>query len=124
MPIRYAHARARRGDAERPARAAWAARRLLANVADFLFTSGWARTLERSAAPGERSEVRVFANDRQILQHGHSRDDRADARHGHYPSTTVITLRQGLDLIGHGFNSLIELPPVTGKISDDAYHPW
>ena len=84
MPIRYAHARARRGDAERPARAAWAARRLLANVADFLFTSGWGRTLERSAAPGERSEVRVFANDRQILQHGHSRDDRADARHGHY----------------------------------------
>jgi formate-dependent nitrite reductase cytochrome c552 subunit len=51
-------------------------------------------------------------------------DDRADARHGHYPSTTVITLRQGLDLIGHGFNSLIELPPVTGKISDDAYHAW
>ena len=23
---------------------------------------------------------------------------------------------------GHGVNSLIELPPVTGKISDDAYH--
>jgi len=38
--------------------------------------------------------------------------------------TTVITLRQRLDLIGHRFNSLIELPPVTGKISDDAYHPW
>ena len=53
-----------------------------------------------------------------------TRDDRADARHGHYPSTTVITLRQGLDLIGHGFNSLVELPPVTGKISDDAYHEW
>jgi hypothetical protein len=34
------------------------------------------------------------------------------------------TLRQRLDLIGHRFNSLIELPPVTGKISDDAYHPW
>ena len=51
------------------------------------------------------------------LQH-RTRDDRADARHGHYPSTTVITLSQGLDLIGYGFNSLIELPPVTGKISD------
>ena len=44
---------------------------------------------------------------------------------------TVITLRQPSSLfanvsisIGHRFNSLIELPPVTGKISDDAYHPW
>ena len=35
-----------------------------------------------------------------------------------------ITLRQSLDLIGHGFNSLIELPPVTGKISNDAHHAW
>jgi hypothetical protein len=44
------------------------------------------------------------------------------ARHGHDPSTAVITFCQRLDLIGHGFNSLIELSPVTGKISDDAYH--
>jgi hypothetical protein len=56
------------------------------------------------------------------LQPAHSRW--ADARHGHYSSTAIITLRQRLDLIGHRFNSLIELPPVTGKISDDAYHPW
>jgi hypothetical protein len=29
-----------------------------------------------------------------------------------------------LDFISHGFNSLIELPPVAGKITDDAYHAW
>jgi hypothetical protein len=33
-------------------------------------------------------------------------------------------LRQRLDLIGNGFNSLIELPPVTGKINGDSYHGW
>jgi hypothetical protein len=27
-----------------------------------------------------------------------------------------------LDLIGHGFNSFIELAPVTGKISNDSRH--
>ena len=43
---------------------------------------------------------------------------------GRDPSTTAITLCQSLDLVGHGFNSLIELPPVTGKISNDAYHAW
>src|SRR5262249_20826074 len=43
---------------------------------------------------------------------------------------TVITLRQlsslfaSPDLIGHGFNSLVEPPPVIGKISDDACHAW
>src|ERR1700722_14871087 len=37
-----------------------------------------------------------------------TRDDRADARHGHDPSTTAITLCQSLDLVGHGFNSYIE----------------
>ena len=55
-------------------------------------------------------------------QQPRTRDDRADARHGHDPSTTAITLCQSLDLVGHGFNSFIELPPVTGKISNDAYH--
>jgi hypothetical protein len=45
-----------------------------------------------------------------------TRNDRADSRYGHHPSTTVITFCQRLDLIGHGFNALIELPPVTGKI--------
>ena len=49
-------------------------------------------------------------------------NDLTDARHGHDPSTTAITLRQSLDLVGYGFNSFIELPPVTGKISNDAYH--
>jgi len=29
-------------------------------------------------------------------------------RHGHYPSTTAITLCQPLDLVGHDFNSFIE----------------
>src|SRR4029077_7706510 len=53
-----------------------------------------------------------------------TRDARADARHGHDPSTTAITLCQSLDLVGHGFNSFIELPPVTGKINNDAYHAW
>src|SRR5262249_7264627 len=43
---------------------------------------------------------------------------------------TVITLRQlsslfaSPDLIGHGFNSLVEPPPVIGKISDDVCHAW
>ena len=43
---------------------------------------------------------------------------------------TVITLRQPSSLFASvsissvTFNSFIELPPVTGKISDDAYHPW
>src|SRR6266566_4855692 len=46
-----------------------------------------------------------------------TRNDRANARHGHDPSTTVITFCQRLDLIGHGFNSPIELPPVAGKIA-------
>src|SRR5580658_490521 len=45
----------------------------------------------------------------------HRTRDRADTWHGHYPSTAVITLCQRLDLVGHGFNPLIELPPVTGK---------
>ena len=53
-----------------------------------------------------------------------TRDDRADARYSHDPSTTAITLCQGLDLVGHDFNSFIELPPVTGKIGNDAYHAW
>jgi ABC transporter substrate binding protein len=56
--------------------------------------------------------------------HHRTRDEWADARHGHHPSTTVVTFRQRLDLIGHGFNSLIELPPVADKIIDDAYHAW
>src|SRR6516162_4336288 len=43
-------------------------------------------------------------------------------QHGPHPSTTVITFRQRLDLIGHGFNSLVEPPPVTSKFSDDAHH--
>jgi hypothetical protein len=47
-----------------------------------------------------------------------------DARHGHHPSTTVVTFRQHLDLIGHGFNSLVELPPVANEITDDADHAW
>src|SRR6266513_1486073 len=53
-----------------------------------------------------------------------TRDDWTDARHGHDPSTTVITFCQRLDLISHEFNSLIELAPVTGEISNDAYHAW
>jgi hypothetical protein len=43
------------------------------------------------------------------------RKDTADARHRHHPSTTVVTSRQRIDLIGHGFNSLIGLPPVANK---------
>jgi hypothetical protein len=35
---------------------------------------------------------------------------------------SAITLCQGLDLVDHHFNSFIELPPVTGKISNDAHH--
>jgi hypothetical protein len=47
-----------RGAGDRPARSAWAALRLEADVADSFFTkSGAARTMERSAASG-RSEVR------------------------------------------------------------------
>ena len=38
--------------------------------------------------------------------------------------TIVVIFRQRLDLIGHGFNSLIELPPVPSKVSGDAYHAW
>jgi hypothetical protein len=38
----------------------------------------------------------------------------SDAGHGHYPATTVVCFRQGLDFISHGFNSIIELPPVAG----------
>jgi hypothetical protein len=40
--------------------------------------------------------------------------------HGHDPSPTAITLCQGLDLVGHDSNSFIGLPPVTGKIGNDA----
>src|SRR6516164_6119180 len=53
-----------------------------------------------------------------------TRDEWADARHGHHPSTAVVTFRQRLDLIGYGFNSLIELPPVANEITDDADHAW
>jgi ABC-type uncharacterized transport system ATPase subunit len=49
-----------------------------------------------------------------------TRDDWADAGHGHDPSATVITFCQRLDLVGYRCNSLIEPPPITGKISDDA----
>jgi hypothetical protein len=34
-------------------------------------------------------------------------------RYSHHPSTTVITFRQCLDFISHGFNSLVEPPPVS-----------
>ena len=39
---------------------------------------------------------------------------------GHHTSTTVLTFRP-LDVVGHGFNLLIELPPVTGKVNDSAH---
>src|SRR5208282_1137971 len=55
-------------------------------------------------------------------RHHRTRNDRADSRYRHDPSTIVVAFCQRLDLIGHGFNALIELPPITGKISDDAYH--
>jgi hypothetical protein len=34
--------------------------------------------------------------------------------------SSAFRLRQRLDLIGHGFNSLID----SSKISDNAYHAW
>src|SRR6516164_11851442 len=55
--------------------------------------------------------------------HG-ARDDWTDTRHSHHPPTTVVSFRQCLDFISHSFNSIIELPPVAGKITDDAYHAW
>ena len=69
IPWNCAHARARdrRNSSERGALAAWAALRLLTDVANFFFAesgSGSGRTLERSAAmarsaaPGELREVR------------------------------------------------------------------
>jgi hypothetical protein len=67
------------------------------------------RTSCRFAAPA--GSCRCGKTPRTLLQIGRrrTRDDRADAGNGHYPSTTVMTLRQRLDLIGHGFNSLIDV---------------
>src|SRR6185503_236003 len=67
-----------------------------------------------------------FRKGRSIADSGNhgARDDRADTRHSHHPPTIVVSFRQCLDFISHSFNSIIELPPVAGKITDDAYHAW
>jgi hypothetical protein len=76
--------------------------------------------LGTSPIQAQKSRPLVNAAPLPIARNHRTRDDRADARQGHDPSPTAITLCQGLDLVGHDFNSFIGLPPVTGKIGNDA----
>jgi hypothetical protein len=78
--------------------------------------------LWHQAKPG--SKVTAFAKGSAIADRSHHRtgDDRANPWNRDQLLAAFVSARQGLDLIGHRFDALIEISPILDKVPNDPDH--
>src|SRR5271157_2932475 len=78
--------------------------------------------LRHQAKPG--CKITAFAKGSAIANRSHHRTriDRPDPWNRDQPLAAFVSARQGLDLIGHPFDALIEIVPISHKVPDDPDH--
>src|SRR5271157_2473359 len=78
--------------------------------------------LRHQAKPGRK--ITAFAKGSTIADRGHhrTRNDWPDPWNRDQLLAAFISARQGLDLIRHPFDALIEIVPISHKVPDDPDH--